>query len=443
LSELVQLVDTVEDNLSLKESIITEAPNWNADQIKDPYELLGVSEDDDQETIRKHAKNLSDQHPNYHSDINSAVNSIDFSPGDESRTGTGREEIRLSVTVETAPVTSGKPVQFAVEDANGDPVEDVTIETDGGKRAQTDDAGRATLVFDSVGQASLKATKKDVGDVSYRDDTETVTVTKSKRTLQATVANDDVLIGDSLTVRVTEKKTGDTVSGATVEIDSRSEKTDESGEATIPLNAGGQFKLIVSKPDESDVSYESYSTRVSVQKRRDALNISIQNEVIVGKDVRLQVTSQGGSPVEEAVLYAKHEDERNRSQLGRTEQNGTLTTRFDNTGSWTLRAEKESQTTEYESAEGRVDVSEPTKSLFVECSQMVSAGDPVTMKVTDNHGTPVENAVVKGMTNTGIVTDTTDSRGEASITFPEPGIVNITAAKDGFPEFNSTRTIVK
>lgn len=348
----------------------------------------------------------------------------------------------VSMTFGSAPeeVEIGERATFEVTDGSGTPVESAELRADGDPRGTTDVSGTETMTFEDVGTVQVTATKEDDDTATYADATTTVTVTEETVPLNLDVDTDDLAVGDTVTVGVTEAG-GTPVEGARVSVDGTvvgQTTGDGSVEADLPMAPSVEVVADKSARPDEDRVYEPTAKELSPDKRDGELHIDVVGgQPMEGDDLELTVTDGTGHPVEEANIST------NWDHSGRTNGDGKLRLSLDEHGTLIVKATKSSPHTDYGRTEKPVEVEEFTRQLrFDEIPDTAEPGQSVRIRVIDQVGTPVEDAEVR--TSWQFESWFTDSDGVVDLSLPDDtGVLRVTAEKDegDFKEAMTTDTI--
>lgn len=130
------------------------------------------------------------------------------------------------------------------------------------------------------------------------------------------------------------------VAGATITGDAiGSMRTQQNGvqQASVPVNTEIQVTVTKDEYDtvEKTIKLEESDTVVNISTRKEeAISFQFLNDrVVAGEKVLVEVTGTYGDPVEEAAVYLDG------TQIGTTDQNGVVTVTIDSPGEHTLHAE--------------------------------------------------------------------------------------------------------
>lgn len=322
---------------------------------------------------------------------------------------------------EEAPIT--------VENADGDPIPHVTVSVDGDDVGTTDDDGQITVLFERGGTVAVEASKDDP-DRSYTSPETTVEVVRERRTLYLTADVNTVTVHEPVSFTVTDDG-GNPVEDAVVEPIGEhdaewSATTDRDGTCQQAFETVGTKTVHARKDDTEDTRYEDADgVELEVEPRDVFLDLSADRDTAeVGEPVGFSVTDEDGTPIPNVTLLYGDEDVT-------TNTNGEADIRFEETGSITVTANKSSPNAEYESDEIDVTIERRTRNLSVSASPgSLAVGDSVTVTVTDDDGSPVEDATVTA----GGQEASTSGSGTCTLpAFSEPGDVTVRAEKRDTP----------
>ncbi|ADI74836.1 S-layer-related duplication domain protein [Methanohalobium evestigatum Z-7303] len=187
------------------------------------------------------------------------------------------------------------------------------------------------------------------------------------------------------------------------------------------INIMGDIKFKVADSD----TLRYYPFVEVTTKRGDSLNLDIPDTAIKGEPFTISVTSRGAAIENAEISY-------NGENVGETSTDGTLEYTPEDTGTYTITAEKQG----YVSVSGQVDVEIPEEakekmSISVD-SEDIFEGDVINITVTRAIGNePIENAdVFFDQSRIG----KTNENGKLSYTTTETGFHKITVSKQGYKE---------
>jgi len=164
------------------------------------------------------------------------------------------------------------------------------------------------------------------------------------------------------------------VSNAVITGDSiGSMKTQQNGvqQASVPVNT--EIAVTVTKDGyntvEQTISLQESNTVINISTRKkEAISFEFLNDrVVVGEQVMVEVTGTYGDPVEEAAVYLDG------SQVGTTDQNGVVTVTVDSPGEHSLHAETGSLSTDQRTVVG-VEAIQPDAATTPSASAPTQAG---------------------------------------------------------------------
>ncbi|WP_292487903.1 S-layer protein domain-containing protein, partial [Methanohalobium sp.] len=187
------------------------------------------------------------------------------------------------------------------------------------------------------------------------------------------------------------------------------------------INIMGDIKFKVADSD----TLRYYPFVEVTTERGESLNLDIPDTAIRGETFTITVTSRGAAIENAEISY-------NGENVGETSTDGTLEYTPEDTGTYTITAEKPG----YVSASGQVDVEIPEEakekmSVSVD-SEDIFEGDVINITVTRAIGNePIENAdVFFDQSRIG----ETNENGKLSYTTTEIGFHKITVSKEGYKE---------
>lgn len=329
------------------------------------------------------------------------------------------ETVRLDVSARPARATVGEPVEFTVRDDDGDPVSNVRLEASTGERTRTDADGTATMYFDRPGEVTVRAHRSDDETTYVTDDVE-VTVGKERVSLVLDAPSRSLDRGETVTFAVSDTE-GEPVAGAVVSGGGRSETTDRGGECELAFDTTGTVTVTAHKEDTATTTYEDAEVDVEVSPGRTHLSVvADRHEVPVGESVEFTVRDGDGRRVEGATVSGG-------SASGTTGPLGICELSFDEPGTLTVEATKESDSTTYvpETVDVEVTASEVTLDLEAVDGTECTAGSSMRFRVRGEDG-PVPGAVVESEGRRA----TTGERGTCELLFPEAGEFTVRASKD-------------
>lgn len=171
-----------------------------------------------------------------------------------------RAQRTLEISDGPREVTVNETVRYDIVDDKGEPVPNVTVETQDGTAATTDEQGRAYVRFGEIGDRTLTVTKSSTDTTDYETARQTVTVTRQQQSLQLDRVPETVRSGESIEVRVTSD--GVPVQGARVRIEpadtyevETAATTNASGVASIACPSTGTKRIIATKQTDRETEY--------------------------------------------------------------------------------------------------------------------------------------------------------------------------------------------
>jgi|GEM_PF-6799484 len=252
-----------------------------------------------------------------------------------------------------------EPIEFKVSTRDG-PIGGAVLSYADGE-STTDANGTATLKFDEASTFEVEVDKdydiiggrrdliiyyySDGVEISIQEDIEQI-----RRELDVEVLSDEGerIEGEEIELRVTSD--GDPVEGTTLIYKDREVGTDEEGIAAITFDRAGTFEVTAEKESEmvenTKIVYDECTINITViekvdrdlekvDRELDVEVLSDEGERIEGEEIELRVTSDG-NPVEGATI--KYDD-----KMVDTNEEGIATITFDETGTFDLEVEKDSE----------------------------------------------------------------------------------------------------
>lgn len=150
---------------------------------------------------------------------------------------------------------------------------------------------------------------------------------------------------------------GATISGDTI----GSMRTQQNGvqQASVPVNTEIQISVTKDgyKTVEKTIKLEESDTEINISTRKEeAISFQFLNDrVVAGEQVLVEVTGTYGDPIEDAAVYLDG------TQVGTTDKNGVVTVTIDSPGEHTLHAESGRLSTDKRTVVGvKPAVAEPT-----------------------------------------------------------------------------------
>lgn len=240
-----------------------------------------------------------------------------------------RREVVLHATTNRSNVTVGEPVRVTVMAADsGDPV-NATVHV-GDTVLQTGSDGEAEWIPSSAGEYQFTATREDTDAETYVNDTTTVTVSRRTVTLSATVGEPEP--DEPTTIEVNRADTGAAVN-ATVHINGTEVVTGDDGEVEYTFESAGMVTLTANVSRTDTVRFENETIEVNVRHTVALVTEPTRQNGTVGEEMTVTVVrADTGEPTEATLTGANrtlHTD------------NGTVTLRFDEPGSYTFQATRD------------------------------------------------------------------------------------------------------
>lgn len=204
----------------------------------------------------------------------------------------------LVLSVLTSDLAVNETARFRVSSDDG-PEGNVDL-TAGNRSATTRSNGEAPIEFKSAGTVTVSADK----DGNYNGDTATVSVSPRTIDLQLADCPDELEVGETGTVRVTDGE-GSGISKVAISNDeTQLARTDGSGTAPVTFSSTGEKLVEADARDTNDVTYAADQGTITVTEKTVELNLGISSEPKVGEEVAFRVTNDHDRTVEEAVVDA-------------------------------------------------------------------------------------------------------------------------------------------
>ena len=231
---------------------------------------------------------------------------------------------------------------------------------------------------------------------------------------------DTVAVGETITIFVADGD-GDPVSTVSVTAGGTDfGTTDENGNCSLVFDSAGTTTITATKETTGDTEYAAATSELEISKERRELAVEIDTaEVAVGKRIPVTV-SAAGKPVPGATVTVG-------SMTKTTDGSGTCVVDFFSPGTKTVTVTKSGDDdVTYVDAELTVEVDKRDVSLDLSAdSHAVAVGEGVSVSVTDGDGRGVGDA---SLTYNGSTT-TTDSHGQAELTFTAASTVVVDVSK--------------
>jgi hypothetical protein len=249
-----------------------------------------------------------------------------------------------SVTVE---VTDAVQFTYRVNDQQGDAVEDVRVAVvDGAERevaaGQTNGDGQFTTEQIEAGSYVVRFTKTGYLTVERTEETG-VDVTRRIEAERADAV---------LAVDVRDPRAGEAVSGATVRVDDKTARTDDSGRATVSVPVNSEARVEVTREGYADATSEasvgeSDRTVEVALFRLPSLSLESSNErVVVGESARVTVTDAYDDPAANVTVLVDGE------AVATTDGDGEALVPVSETGETEVRARRSRTTSNRVTVEG-------------------------------------------------------------------------------------------
>jgi predicted RNA-binding protein with RPS1 domain len=294
-------------------------PDLDAD---DPYDVLGLSKDATDGEAENRVRRLLDEHSDDHAArtaINEAYEDIQQRPSPIKVSDTTVVPLVVSATTDTISV--GEKVTVRVTDHTDEGVPGVILRRaeDGYRMGKTGDDGTETVRFNDRGLFTLVASKIQHPDPDreYKDGEVEVSV-RARSASEEDLNADDSHDAPDGSRESTEDEVRRFVRGLL------DEYPDEYA-ARAAINEA--FEEIQKRPSPVEVG----DTTVV------PLRISVTPDTIsVGEEVTVRVTDHAGNGISDVGLQQVEDELR----IGKTDDDGTETVRFNNTGIYTIVASK-------------------------------------------------------------------------------------------------------
>ncbi len=248
-----------------------------------------------------------------------------------------KKQVQLELHTESDSVVVGKELGFTVTDGS-QPVEGVLIKHKS-LNERTDNSGKASLKFDSYGEKTIVASKKNTPGTVFKSDQLRVSVNRVVTHLKLVPLDEKVESGKPSTFKIKDDENRP-VSGAKVEAtDADSTKTDSSGQAELTFNSAGEKQVIVSKPPTNRSKFIKKSISLSVQEPPKSVTInSVPDRVELGDSVLVHIVDHHNNPVQDAVIKKVSSKD---SQIYTTDKYGQVEVTFSSPGFYTISATKD------------------------------------------------------------------------------------------------------
>jgi len=318
----------------------------------------------------------------------------------------------LLISADPPACNAGDSVTFTVT-ANLNPVQGVTVSSNGASIGTTDSSGHVTHTFAAAGSYSITAHKTGYTDaVPY-----TLVVTAITPLLLITADPPACNAGDSVTFTVTANL--NPVQSVAVSSNGASiGTTNSNGQITHTFSTAGTYSITAHKTGYTDaVPYALIVTAITplliIAANPPACN--------AGDSVTFTVTANL-NPVLGATVYS------NGASIGTSDSSGHVTKTFTTAGTFSITAHKTGYT---DTVPYSLVVTALTPLLVIEADPLViNAGDSITFTVTANLN-PIQGVSVS---SNSVSIGTTDSSGHVTKTFATAGTYSITAHKTGYTD---------
>lgn len=337
-----------------------------------------------------------------------------------------RKEVSLSFDSPPDTAEVGTQVTFSVL-ADGSPTSGVSVETSGADFGTTRSDGSVTHTFDKKGEYIVTGQKPEDQKARYTDCDTSIEITPKQIDLAISTDAAEYELGDEMSVTVMEDSSGQSVSGATVELDGDEYNTDSSGEVTVTLNDTGTIQITAKKQDTDTVTYHSASLQTRVNKRQRSLQIDdIDGKLMENSELTLTVLDDEGTPLQGASVSTDwgHDET--------TNDDGKVSIKLNDSGSLKITATKETETEDYGTDTSVLEISVFTRELeFRSVPSIADPGDTIEIVVGDSAGRGVSGAQITVDKQIGERWET-NSDGKVTIDLKnQVGSRRITATKDG------------
>jgi len=306
----VEIVDQDETvTVTMEETIMTYSLTFviedeDGDPIEDAtVEVNGMEDntDEDGEAVFKDLEPGTYDYEVDHDDFESTEDKVEIVDEDEV------EEVAL-----VGKVVEYYDLTFVIEDEDGDPIEDATVEVNGMEEI-TDEDGKAVFEDLELDTYSYKVTHDD-----YETEDDKVEIVDQDVT--KTVPLEETIITYDLTF-VIEDEDGDPIEDATVEVNGMEEITDEQGEAVFEDLEPGSYSYEVRKSDhemkegEVTVEDEDVPVEVTLEKLEEGQLkveiIELDAEVEEGEEIVIEyrVENTGDTTIKEEIEIVIYRNE--------------------------------------------------------------------------------------------------------------------------------------
>lgn len=338
--------------------------------------------------------------------------------GDAIEIDVERREVDLLVDLDDH-VEVGEPVTITVTDGTS-PIADAQAEIVGGDdKATTDGDGECRLRFSELGPATVAATKATTEAARYNRGKGSTTVERASRSLEVTPEGGTVTGGKPIEFLV-EDDAGNQIADAEIETPSGTYRTGRHGTCEVSFETAGSVDVTVRKDDTDTTAYANKSVSFTVERRNLDLAVTTDRDTVKsGSGVDVIVYDETGDRVEDAVVSCGKQRET-------TDSNGRCRLHPSREGNLEIRARKDDEPTiQYGEDVTMVSVYFEKQALTLEADDVADAGTTTTVRVTDEDGNPVTDAIVESP----LGQHSTDTDGTATVPLPDADAANLTARR--------------
>lgn len=327
----------------------------------------------------------------------------------------------LSLSVRESDISVDETVTVEVTSRDG-PEERVTVQVDrdGIDPKTTDQNGRVRFTFSERGPVEVTA----LTTPQYDDPSERFEISRRTLSLTFSRAPNGVEIGESATFEIVD---GDGNSQEDVRLVADGDelgKTGRNGTAHVTFQDVGSVTITAEKPPGDKYRYRSAETWLNVTEETVELNLIVSGSNFeYGDTVEVKVVTDDGTPVENAAVSIGGD------VIGRTGVGGQTEVDLEQVGTSRLTSSKTTSTSDrvYEDSSTSIRVGKQSAALtFDHVGSQLIEGSDVTVRIADDTGSVVSGARI--ISNQGH-DQTTDASGEAVLTLKREGELELKATK--------------
>jgi hypothetical protein len=367
-----------------------------------PYEILGAARTESKKKILSNAETLKDkknlkikqakgadneeEYKQLTNEVLQIKDAIDWVEKNHPVDG-HPEPTDLDLTVENLNPVVGEQVKIKITSDDG-PESGIDIKSDKGQSAVTDNDGRTSMSFDTVGKVQIQTNE----GVNYESDSATINVTQREVSLRLVNVPTEIEVNKTERIQVKDRS-GNGVGAITILADGDViDRTDKNGYAELKFDSTGKRTIEASAKDTENISYDSDSVNIEITEEKIPLNLKVNTNVLkVNEPVTFRVVDDQGDGVRDALVSASDGPD------GSTNSDGDTTLEFKRSDTYDITVSKDSNDSSIKYLEESVQfrVHKGDAELQVgDTAGAFEAGKEAKIQITDSTGTAVSAATV-------------------------------------------------